>query len=61
MPTIELVQKLQENSDNLEQLAKQPLAKWEESEGPANAERFVALKGRASGSQGKQFSLDKAF
>ena len=35
MPTIELVQKLQENSDNLEQLAKQSLAKWEESEGRA--------------------------
>lgn len=35
MPTIELVQKLQENSDNLEQLARQSLAKWEESEGRA--------------------------
>jgi hypothetical protein len=33
MPTIELVQELQENSDNLEQLARQALAKWEESEG----------------------------
>lgn len=31
MPTLELVQKLQENNDNLEQLARQALAKWEES------------------------------
>lgn len=45
MPTIELVQKLQENSDNLEQLAKQSLAKWEESEGRANAKRFLGPKG----------------